>query len=148
MAGDGGAIDIGLQAVADFFEMDGWRAIQLGADVVVYSLTKFINGTSDIIAGAICGTTEFMQSLMDLHMGSLMLLGPTMEPKAAFNISMRLPHLGLRMVAVGLLYNEGYFQQSIDHEGWQNEHYPPSELENLPLRAARDQHGDRNARGH
>jgi methionine-gamma-lyase len=26
-----------------------------------------------------------------------MLLGPTMDPKAAFNISMRLPHLGLRM---------------------------------------------------
>ena len=26
-----------------------------------------------------------------------MLLGPTMDPKAAFNISMRLPHLGLRI---------------------------------------------------
>ncbi|MEZ6318846.1 MAG: PLP-dependent transferase [Phycisphaerales bacterium] len=28
---------------------------QLGADVVVYSLTKFIGGSSDIVAGAICG---------------------------------------------------------------------------------------------
>jgi methionine-gamma-lyase len=35
---------------------------------------------------------------MDLHLGSLMLLGPTMDPRAAFNISMRLPHLGLRIV--------------------------------------------------
>jgi methionine-gamma-lyase len=35
--------------------------------------------------------------LMDLHLGSLMLLGPTMDPKAAFNVSMRLPHLGLRV---------------------------------------------------
>jgi methionine-gamma-lyase len=69
-----------------------------GADVVVHSLTKFINGASDIIAGAICGSTEFVASLMDLHMGSLMLLGPTMDPRIAFNISMRLPHLGLRMV--------------------------------------------------
>jgi methionine-gamma-lyase len=34
---------------------------------------------------------------MDLHNGSLMLLGPTMDPKTAFNISMRLPHLGLRI---------------------------------------------------
>jgi methionine-gamma-lyase len=34
---------------------------------------------------------------MDLHTGSLMLLGPTMDPQVAFDISLRLPHLGLRM---------------------------------------------------
>lgn len=71
--------------------------IKLGADVVVHSMTKFINGASDVIAGAICGSTEFIQSLMDLHLGSLMLLGPTMDPKVAAEISFRLPHLGLRM---------------------------------------------------
>jgi len=72
--------------------------IRHGADVVIHSLTKFINGASDFIAGAVCGPAEFVTSLMDLHMGALMLLGPTMDPKTAFNISMRLPHLGLRMV--------------------------------------------------
>jgi methionine-gamma-lyase len=71
--------------------------IQLGADVVVYSATKFLNGASDIIAGIICADTAFISSLMDLHHGSLMLLGPTMDPRAAFAISLRLPHLGLRM---------------------------------------------------
>ncbi|MHC4976444.1 MAG: aminotransferase class I/II-fold pyridoxal phosphate-dependent enzyme [Planctomycetota bacterium] len=71
--------------------------LQLGADVVVHSATKFLNGTSDIIAGMVCGTTDFITSLMDLHQGSLMLLGPTMDPKAAFEISLRLPHIGLRM---------------------------------------------------
>ena len=71
--------------------------IQHGADVVIYSLTKFMNGASDIIAGAICGTTAFIQTLMDLHQGSLMLLGPTMDPIVAYDISLRLPHLGLRM---------------------------------------------------
>lgn len=71
--------------------------IQLGADVVVHSLTKFVNGASDIIAGAICGTTGFIMDLMGLHTGSLMLLGPTMDPKVAYSISLRLPHLGLRM---------------------------------------------------
>ena len=71
--------------------------IQHGADVVVHSLTKFMNGASDHIAGAVCGTTEFVMRLMDLHMGSLMLLGPTMDPQVAFDISLRLPHLGLRM---------------------------------------------------
>jgi methionine-gamma-lyase len=71
--------------------------IQLGADIVVHSLTKFINGASDIVAGAVVGTTEFIMSLMDLHNGSLMLLGPTMDPRMAFDISARLPHLGLRI---------------------------------------------------
>jgi len=70
---------------------------QHGADIVVHSLTKFMNGASDIIAGAICASTEFIMQLMDLHSGSLMLLGPTMDPKVAFNISLRLPHLPLRM---------------------------------------------------
>jgi len=72
--------------------------IQHGADVVVHSLTKFMNGASDHIAGAVCGTTAFIMKLMDLHTGSLMLLGPTMDPQVAFDISLRLPHLGLRMV--------------------------------------------------
>lgn len=75
--------------------------IVLGADVVVHSLTKFMNGASDIIAGAIVGTTAFISSLMDLHSGSLMLLGPTMDPRIAYEISLRLPHLGLRMAEHG-----------------------------------------------
>lgn len=69
----------------------------LGADVVVHSMTKFINGASDIIAGAVCGSTEFIQGLMDLHQGPLMMLGPTMDPTIAAKISLRIPHLALRV---------------------------------------------------
>jgi methionine-gamma-lyase len=71
----------------------------LGADIVVHSITKFISGASDVIAGAICGTEEFIGELMDLHMGPLMLLGPTMDPNVASSISLRIPHLPLRMAA-------------------------------------------------
>ena len=70
---------------------------QLGADVVVYSLTKFVNGASDMIAGAVCATKDFIFQLMDLHTGRVMLLGPTMDPRTAFDIYQRLPHLALRM---------------------------------------------------
>lgn len=70
---------------------------QLGADVVVYSLTKFINGASDVIAGAICCSRDFGFRLMDLHTGRVMLLGPTMDPRVAFDIAQRVPHLALRM---------------------------------------------------
>ncbi len=73
--------------------------VNLGADVVVHSMTKFINGASDIIAGAVCGTAEFIQGLMDLHLGPLMILGPTMDPTIAAKISLRIPHLALRMAA-------------------------------------------------
>lgn len=70
---------------------------RLGADVVVYSMTKFINGASDILAGCICCSQEFGHSLYDLHEGRVMLLGPTIDPRAAFDLIQRLPHLGIRM---------------------------------------------------
>jgi methionine-gamma-lyase len=38
---------------------------------------------------------------MDLHTGALMLLGPTMDPQVAFDISLRIPHLSLRMAEHG-----------------------------------------------
>ncbi|MEN8244002.1 MAG: aminotransferase class I/II-fold pyridoxal phosphate-dependent enzyme [Thermodesulfobacteriota bacterium] len=69
----------------------------LGADVVVYSMTKFINGASDVIAGAICASRDFVLQLMDLHTGRVLLLGPTMDPRVAFDIIQRLPHLPIRM---------------------------------------------------
>ena len=70
---------------------------QLGADVVVHSLTKFVNGASDIIGGVICGRQELVYRLMDLHTGRVMLFGPTMDPRVAFDVAQRLPHLPLRM---------------------------------------------------
>jgi methionine-gamma-lyase len=74
---------------------------QLGADIVVHSLTKFIGGASDHIAGAICADRDFILQLMDLHTGALMLLGPTMDPQVAFDLNLRIPHLPLRMAEHG-----------------------------------------------
>lgn len=75
--------------------------IKHGADIVVHSMTKFISGASDHIAGAICADASFIQQLMDLHTGMLMILGPTMDPQIAFNINLRIPHLPLRMTEHG-----------------------------------------------
>lgn len=69
----------------------------LGADVTVHSLTKFINGGSDMIGGVICASKSFILELMDLHLGRVMLLGPTLDPRGAFDVIQRLPHLSLRM---------------------------------------------------
>jgi methionine-gamma-lyase len=70
---------------------------RLGADLVVTSMTKFVNGASDAIAGCICGSSDFILQLMDLHRGRVMLLGPTMDPRVAYDIIQRLPHLPVRM---------------------------------------------------
>jgi methionine-gamma-lyase len=71
--------------------------VKLGADVAVYSMTKYINGASDLVAGAICTTKAMVHQLMDLHTGRAMLLGPTMDPRMAYDIIQRLPHLAVRM---------------------------------------------------
>uniref|UniRef100_A0A7N0TSU5 Methionine gamma-lyase n=1 Tax=Kalanchoe fedtschenkoi TaxID=63787 RepID=A0A7N0TSU5_KALFE len=70
---------------------------RLGADVVVHSVSKYISGAADIVAGVVCGPASLVTSMVDLQQGALMLLGPTMNPKVAFELSERIPHLTLRM---------------------------------------------------
>jgi glycogen phosphorylase len=48
----------------------------------------------------------------------------------------------VNMVAVGLLYRYGYFQQTISLHGDQINEYPPQKFTELPLSPVRDAHGD------
>jgi glycogen phosphorylase len=41
--------------------------------------------------------------------------------------------LGLPLVGVGLLYQEGYFSQYLNADGWQQEHYPINDFYNMPV---------------
>ena len=49
--------------------------------------------------------------------------------------------LGVPLVAIGLFYDQGYFKQHLDVEGWQNEEYLDTKVENLPMEPARDPKG-------
>ncbi|NIA07203.1 MAG: alpha-glucan family phosphorylase [Actinobacteria bacterium] len=49
--------------------------------------------------------------------------------------------MGLPMVAVGLLYREGYFHQYLSADGWQHEKYPENDFYNLPILPVRDEAG-------
>ena len=42
--------------------------------------------------------------------------------------------LGLPVIGIGLLYQEGYFRQLLDASGWQQETYPFNEPASLPIR--------------
>jgi len=70
---------------------------KLGADVVVYSLTKFVNGKNDCVAGAICGSLRFINSLIDVNDGTAMLLGPVLDPLRSSSILKNLHTLHIRM---------------------------------------------------
>ncbi|MBD0822527.1 aminotransferase class I/II-fold pyridoxal phosphate-dependent enzyme [Aestuariibaculum marinum] len=69
----------------------------LGADVVVHSLTKFINGASDTVGGVVCGTQDFINDLRNVNTGAAMLLGPTMDSLRAASILKNLRTLHIRM---------------------------------------------------
>ncbi|MFC1828915.1 alpha-glucan family phosphorylase, partial [Thermodesulfobacteriota bacterium] len=49
--------------------------------------------------------------------------------------------LAIPLVAVGLLYRQGYFRQFLDQEGWQQEEYPEIDLYHLPVEKANDPSG-------
>ncbi len=50
--------------------------------------------------------------------------------------------LGLPLVGVGLFYQEGYFQQYLSPDGWQQELYPKNDFYNLPVRLVKNDSGD------
>ncbi|NCC73348.1 MAG: aminotransferase class V-fold PLP-dependent enzyme, partial [Sphingobacteriia bacterium] len=69
----------------------------LGADVVLYSLTKFINGKNDCVAGAICADKDFINSLINVNDGTAMLLGPVLDPFRSSSILKNMHTLHIRM---------------------------------------------------
>ncbi|MBP1646101.1 MAG: aminotransferase class I/II-fold pyridoxal phosphate-dependent enzyme [Bacteroidetes bacterium] len=69
----------------------------LGAHVVVYSMTKFVNGKNDCVAGAICADGEFINSLIDVNDGTAMLLGPVLDSYRSTSILKNLYDLHIRM---------------------------------------------------
>ncbi len=71
--------------------------IRLGAHIVVYSMTKFINGKNDCVAGAICAKADFINSMIDVNDGTSMLLGPVLDPLRSSSILKNLHTLHIRM---------------------------------------------------
>ncbi|WP_406173565.1 glycosyltransferase family 1 protein [Streptomyces sp. NBC_00996] len=49
--------------------------------------------------------------------------------------------LGVPLIGVGLLYRHGYFRQTLSRDGWQQEHYPVLDPNELPLMPLRDSDG-------
>lgn len=89
--------------------------VQLGADVVIHSLTKFINGSSDTVGGVICGTQQFIDDLRNVNNGASMLLGPTMDSLRSASILKNLRTLHIRMKQHS--HNAMYLAQKFEQDG-------------------------------
>lgn len=86
-----------------------------GADVVIHSLTKFINGSSDTVGGVICATQEFIDELRNVNDGACMLLGPTMDSLRAAGILKNLRTLHIRMKQHS--YNAQFLAERFEQDG-------------------------------
>lgn len=88
-------------------------AARLGADIVVHSLTKFINGSSDCVAGAVCASKEFCLRLKDVNDGAGMLLGSTLDSLRAASIlkNMRTLHIRIKKHSENALYLAQRFEE-------------------------------------
>ena len=87
----------------------------LGADIVIHSLTKFINGSSDTVGGVYCGTQEFINDTKNVNNGACMLLGPTMDSFRSASILKNLRTLHIRMKQHS--YNAMYLAERFEKDG-------------------------------
>ena len=89
--------------------------VKLGADIVIHSLTKFINGSSDTVGGVVCGSQEFINSLRSVIDGASMLLGSTMDSLRASSVLKNMRTLHLRMKQHS--YNAAFLADKFQTDG-------------------------------
>jgi len=87
----------------------------LGADIVIHSLTKYINGSSDTVGGVTCASREFIDSLKNVNNGASMLLGPTMDSLRSASVMKNLRTLHIRMKQHS--YNAQYLADRFEKDG-------------------------------
>jgi methionine-gamma-lyase len=71
------------------------RPVEFGADVVVHSATKYLNGHGDVIAGFVCGSAEFITNVK--LVGIKDMTGSVLSPFDAFLIARGMKTLAMRM---------------------------------------------------
>jgi starch phosphorylase len=94
-------------------------------------ISEYIDAKEDLIA-YFCAEFGFHESL-PIYSGGLGILAGD-HCKAASDLC-------IPFVAVGILYRQGYFNQTIDEHGNQISHYSPSSFHDLPVTQAVDENG-------
>jgi methionine-gamma-lyase len=87
--------------------------VKFGADIVIHSLTKYINGSSDTVGGVTCASHDFINELKDVNSGASMLLGPTMDSMRSASVmkNLRTLHLRIKQHSHNALYLAEHFEK-------------------------------------
>ncbi len=96
-----------------------FRPLEHGADVVIHSATKYLNGHSDVIAGVVLGSDEIVQEVRRL----MQLWGQAADPAAAWLTERGLKTLAVRMAR----HNENgmaFANWALDQDSIVSVHYP------------------------
>ncbi|MDQ3136120.1 MAG: PLP-dependent aspartate aminotransferase family protein [Gemmatimonadota bacterium] len=115
------AREFGLALLVDatFASPINFRPLEHGADVAITSATKYLNGHSDVIAGAVAGSSSLVEEVTRL----LRLWGQAIDPHAAWLVDRGMRTLALRMArhnANGL----AVAQWAAAHKAFTTVHYP------------------------
>lgn len=89
------AHEVGLALVVDstFASPVNLRPLEHGADVVVHSATKFLNGHHDVLAGAVCGTASYIEEVRQ----KMIVWGQSADPFACWLLERGLKTLDVRV---------------------------------------------------
>lgn len=69
------------------------QPVKMGYDLVVHSATKYLNGHSDLIAGAVVGSASLVQKARNM----VIYLGGSMDPEVAYLMIRGMKTLGVRV---------------------------------------------------
>jgi len=124
---------LALLVDATFASPINYRPLEHGADVVITSATKYLNGHSDVIAGVVAGSSAFVEEVNRL----MRLWGQAIDPHAAWLIDRGMRTLAVRMErhnANGM----AVAQWAEQHAGITKVHYPglPSHPDHAHAKAA------------
>jgi cystathionine beta-lyase/cystathionine gamma-synthase len=86
---------VGIALVVDstFASPVNFRPLEHGADVVVHSATKYLNGHHDVLGGVVCGTTSYIEEVRQ----KMIMWGQAPDPFAAWLLERGLKTLDVRV---------------------------------------------------
>ena len=95
------------------------RPLELGADLVVHSATKFLGGHADALGGVVCGKRDLVQQISHYRE----ITGPSLHPMAAYLLlrGMKTFHLRIRQQNTSALDIARFLDR---HSSIERVHYP------------------------
>src|SRR5919112_788217 len=110
---------LALLVDATFASPINFRPLEDGADIAISSATKYLNGHSDVIAGAVAGSTSFVEEVTRL----MRLWGQAIDPHAAWLVDRGLRTLALRMARHNV-NGMAVAEWAASHAAFARVHYP------------------------